>query len=128
MGAVEVEKSCDRVVSRKVGLVNVGVWAQAPQCQVWTLREITRAVTNINLYVDITSATCQIFERNQIDRTGVDESRCWVTRYPRDPRYCIFVVNIEPGAIYCLAYWSPYSLSDGACSAWLSIGAECDGT
>ena len=27
---IEVEKSCDRIVSCKVGLVNVGIWTQAP--------------------------------------------------------------------------------------------------
>ena len=34
VAAVVVEKSCDRVVSCEVGLVNVGIWTQAPQCQV----------------------------------------------------------------------------------------------
>ena len=56
--------------------------------------------------------------------TPLNLDGCWVTRYPRDPHYCIVVVNIQPGAIDCLAYRSPYSWSDGAWSAWFSIGEE----
>ena len=40
---IEVEKSCDRIVSCKVGLVNVGIWTQAPQCQVGMNRKWTGA-------------------------------------------------------------------------------------